>query len=296
MGNKRPVIITGASSGIGAALVEVLAEEGHRLFICARRMERLLDLALTHDRVEAFECDVADEEQVGEFIGRITEQTDSVLGLITAAGWFGAIGPMVETDSAEWKAAIETNLFGVYHLVKHAHPLLKADGHGRIVNFAGGGAFGVFENYSAYAVSKSAVVRLTENLAVELAEDGIAVNAVAPGFVATEIHDRTIELGPELAGAEHYEMTLEKMKAGAVPMELPVELVRFLLSDRAEGLTGKTISASFDPWRSDEFAANIMALNESELYTLGRINLVNLESCSLRAELTKASNKGTTNG
>jgi len=156
------------------------------------------------------------------------------------------------------------------------------------VNVSGGGAFAPFPNYSAYAVSKAAVVRLTETLAVELAPQGIAVNAIAPGFVATEIHDATLREGVERAGQEHFEQTQRLLRQGAVPIERVVACLQFLLSDRAEGLTGKTISASFDPWGTPTFTAWIPQMNQSELYTLRRINLGHLADIELRHALTSA--------
>jgi 3-oxoacyl-[acyl-carrier protein] reductase len=133
------------------------------------------------------------------------------------------------------------------------------------------------------------VVRLTENLAVELAAAGISVNAIAPGFVATPIHEATLQVGSEMAGDEHFRRTQQLLQEGAVPMEVPVACVKFLLSDRAGQLTGKTISASFDPWDTADFVAQIPQINQSDLYTLRRINLVNLPDRELCGALSQPS-------
>src|SRR3970040_1778389 len=137
------------------------------------------------------------------------------------------------------------------------------------------GLGGPAPRYSAYATSKAAVVRLTECLADELNGRGIAVNAIAPGMVATEIHEATLKAGPDKAGQEHFERTQAVAERG-VSMEVPVACVEFLLSPEADGLTGKTIAANFDPWRSEGFRAHLDAIVRSDVYTMRRINPVHL--------------------
>jgi len=265
-------VITGASSGIGAALARALASDGSTLYVCARRADKLDDTVAF-----GYPCDVSREEQVAEFVAQVRARTPRVDALINCAGVFGAIGPLLETDSREWYETIKVNLYGTYLMTKHVAPLMVAERSPCVINFSGGGAFGPFPNYSAYAVSKAAVVRLTETLAVELAPRGVKVNAVAPGFVATEIHQATLRKGPGMAGVEHFERTRQLLREGSVPIEVPVACVRFLLSPQARELTGKTISASFDPWDTPEFVKAIPRINRSELYTLRRINLPQTE-------------------
>lgn len=289
MSDPKHIVLTGASSGIGAALTQALAAEGHRLYVCARRRDRLDEVTQHGNLAFGWPCDVSDEGQVIEFRRQVRQRTATVDVLINCAGRLGAIGPVLETDSEEWLDTIKDNLFGTYLMVKHLVPLMTASSSPRVVNFSGGGAFGPFPNYSAYAVSKAAIVRLTETLAVELAPRGVAVNAVAPGFVATEIHDATLAVGVKMAGEGYFQETTEKLSQGAVPMEVPVDCVRFLVSDQADGLTGKTLSASFDPWCTREFSQSIEEISQSDLYTMRRMNLVNIPEGSLRTSLEAAS-------
>lgn len=284
----KQVVITGASSGIGAALTRTLAAEGHVIYACARREERLRQVTQHDTLALGRACDVSKEHEVKAFIGWLRGRTSSVDALIHCAGRFGAIGPLPATDTDEWRRTVEANLFGAYLMVKHVVPLLERGRRPRIVTFSGGGAFSPFVNYSAYAVSKAAIVRLTEILALELAPLGITVNAVAPGFVATEIHQATLRVGPTVAGREFFEQTKRALEEGGVPMEVPVACVKFLLSDEAAGLTGKTISASFDPWGAPVFLDLIPQINASDVYTLRRINPINLPESDLRQALSQA--------
>lgn len=282
------VVVAGASSGIGAAVVRALAEDGHHLHACARGSDRLATVVDSAPGAVATQCDVSEESQVISFVKEVGCREAGVDALINCVGAYGPIGPVEETDSDDWVRTIGTNLLGAYYLCKHFTPLLRNGNSATILNFAGGGAFNPFPNYSAYAVSKAAVVRLTETLAAELSRHRITVNAFAPGFVATGIHQATLEAGPAMAGAEFHEHTLKMLAEGAVPIEWPVACVRYMLSERARGLTGKTISISFDPWASEEFRRLIPEINDSGLYTMQRINLCHLEGDDLRRTLGSA--------
>jgi NAD(P)-dependent dehydrogenase (short-subunit alcohol dehydrogenase family) len=264
------VIITGASSGIGAALARDLAAAGDKVYACARHLDALEQLASGYAGIAVRSCDVADEGQVVQFMEWVARQTRSVDALLNCAGVLSPIGQIASTDSEEWFHTLRINLFGTYVMIKHAIPLLEGSPSARIINFAGGGAFNPFPNYSAYACSKAGVVRLTECLAQELAGRRISVNAIAPGFVATPIHLATLQAGSNRAGQEQYDVTRKGLQAGLSP-KAAVECVRFLLSAAATGLTGKAISANFDPWREPAFSTHISEINRSDLLTLRRV-------------------------
>jgi NAD(P)-dependent dehydrogenase (short-subunit alcohol dehydrogenase family) len=287
MANRKIIVVTGASSGIGAALTQALAADGHRLYVCARREERLKE-ATSHGRLAKYRIvDVGDEAAVAAFADFVGAEAGRVDALICCAGAYGPIGPFQELDSEAWLQALRANLFGTFLAAKHFVPLMGGRNGGRIITFSGGGAFSPLPRYSAYAASKAAIVRLSETLAEELKPLGITVNSVAPGFVKTEIHNATLAAGPEASSTAFYAMTKAKLDEGAVPMEVPVACVRYLLSAAADALTGKTLSASFDPWRSPDFQQYIGEINASDLYTLRRINLVNLEDKGFVAALTR---------
>lgn len=282
----RHIVIAGASSGIGAALTSALAAEGDRLYVCARRSDRLQEVARVSPSVHGFACDVANEAQVQAFWGEVAERTPVVDVLINSAGGFGVIGPIEQTDSQGWRETLQVNLFGTYLMIKHGLPLLRQSADARILNLSGGGAFDAFPNYSAYACSKAGVVRLTECLAAELADDRIAVNALAPGMVATETHEATLAHGPELAG-DHFHHTLAMLEGGDARMETVVRCVRILLAPQLHGLTGKTISVNYDPWESDRLPAAIPDIVASDLWTMRRMNTVNLINAALRSAVQR---------
>ncbi len=133
--------------------------------------------------------------------------------------------------------------------------------------FSGGGASGPFPNYSAYACSKVAVVRLTETIAQELAPE-IEVNCLAPGFVLTRIHRQTLEAGSR-AGQEFFEKTKTLLEeGGGVPATVAAEACAFLVSDAAKGITGKFVAAAYDDYRA--WPLHLEELRDSDLFTLRR--------------------------
>jgi NAD(P)-dependent dehydrogenase (short-subunit alcohol dehydrogenase family) len=281
------IVITGASSGIGAALAKALAEDGHRVFICARRADRLAEVASATRGIEALVCDVSDERQVAEFASALSAKVEALDVLINCAGGFGEIGPMAVADSARWWRTIETNLKGTYLVTRHLLALLAKGTHARVINFAGGGAFSPYPNYSAYACSKTAIVRLTECLAAELAPQNINVNAIAPGMVATEMHNATLAAGEERAGRLQYRRTKAILEQVQPSMGNVVKCVRMMLSPVLDELTGKTISSNFDPWQTQVFLRTLPEIVRSDLYTLRRVNVVNLPEGDLRRTLSR---------
>ncbi|HEY7243197.1 MAG TPA: SDR family NAD(P)-dependent oxidoreductase, partial [Xanthobacteraceae bacterium] len=281
------ILISGASSGIGAALAQSLSRQGHQLFVFARRGDRLAEVARGFERIETHVCDVSDEAQIERLIVAVQKRTQALDVLINCAGGFGEIGPITLADSSRWWTTVETNLKGTYLLTRHALPLLQKGTQARIINFAGGGAFSPFPNYSAYACSKTAIVRLTECLADELAPYDIRVNAIAPGFVPTPMHDATLAAGEKRAGRMQYQRTTAILAQGGPSMEHVVRCVAVLLLPAFDDLTGKTISSNFDPWEALSFRECLPEIVRSDLYTLRRINVVNLPDGRLRETLSR---------
>ena len=272
----KNIVITGASSGIGRKIAESLIKDGNNVIVCARSISPLKELTANGKIASYFKVDVSKKSQIIHFTKFVSSKFGHVDALICCAGVYGAIGPFWEVDDEDWWATIKINLLGTFLTIKYFTPLLKQAKNSSIVTFAGGGAFNSFPRYSAYASSKSAIVRLTETIAEELKSFNIKVNAVAPGFISTPIHNATIEAGPKIVGEEFYNETKKKLKDSHGKIEVPINCVKYLISDRADGLTGKTISANFDPWRSDDFFKQITNINNSDLYTMKRINKVNI--------------------
>lgn len=252
LGGRR-IVVTGASRGIGAAVARHLAGLGAQLVLVARDAAALeaVRVSLAGGPHRSLPMDVADATSWQAAAGTLAGD-GAVHGVVTAAGILGPVGPPGSWDPTAFRHTFDVNVMGTLLPVLHLLDALRLTG-GAVVAFSGGGATGPLPRFDAYATSKAAVVRLVENLAVELAGEGIRANAVAPGFVATDIHRGTLEAGAEAAGAEYFARTVRDVEKGGDPPELAAELTAFLLSDEAAGITGRLISARWDPWREGDF-------------------------------------------
>jgi 3-oxoacyl-[acyl-carrier protein] reductase len=260
--------------GIGLACARELSREGARVVLAARGRERLEEAAsalravLKGAEIRIVSGDVTDEQDVNDIFDA-AETLGGVNGVVHAAGVLGAIGPVVTVEPAEWFRVVRVNLFGAFLVARTAcQRMIQRGTGGSIVLFSGGGATSGFANYTGYACSKVAVVRLVESLATEVAPHGIRVNCVAPGFVATRMHDETLRAG-ERAGKDYLQRTRAELEAGGVPASLAARAVAFLLSARADGITGKLLAAPWDRW--EQWPRHRRELEGSDLFTLRRI-------------------------
>jgi NAD(P)-dependent dehydrogenase (short-subunit alcohol dehydrogenase family) len=273
---NRNVIVTGGSQGLGRAIVEHLAQEGANILFCARNSVSLSELEQDlkgkvgmNQRLFAHPCDVSSASDVEDLFRKADAEFSPLHVLINNAGIYGPKGPSEEVDWDEWRRCIEINLYGTFLPCRHAIDRFKKSGYGKIVNLSGGGATNPLPNISAYAASKAAVVRLTETLAEELRDFHVDVNAVAPGALNTRLLDEVLQAGPEKVGADFHARAVKQAKEGGVPLELGANLCVYLASSESDGVTGRLLSAKWDPWPSLHIHKE--ELDGSDIYTLRRI-------------------------
>jgi NAD(P)-dependent dehydrogenase (short-subunit alcohol dehydrogenase family) len=267
-------LITGGSQGLGKVIAEHFLREGANVALCARGEKELLvarnDLAkqFPAQRICARTCDVSNEPQVDQLVAFALSELGSLQALVSNAGVYGPMGPTESVDLAAWKRAMDINLFGFLLPCRAVVPHFKKNGRGKIVVLSGGGATNPLPNISAYAASKAAVVRLAETLAEELRPFRVDVNAIAPGALATRMVDEVLAAGPEAVGAAFYAKNKQWKETGATPPELGARLAVWLASPQSDGITGKLISAQWDPWETlQEHRQDL----DGDIYALRRI-------------------------
>jgi len=272
----RSGLITGGSRGLGLEIARRYAGAGARLVIAARNADALTcaadelrAIAGAADRVETVAGDVTRPEDVHAMVARALAAYGKVDILVNDAGMQGPIGPAETVDWAAWVRTVEVDLLGPVLLCREVLPLMKKQGYGKIVQISGGGATGPRPRFSAYAAAKAGVVRFVETLAGEVQTFGIDVNAIAPGALNTQMLDEMLAAGPELLGTEEYAKVERQRAQGGTPLSRGAELAVFLGSSASDGITGKLISAVWDPWK--ELPAHRDELNSTDVYALRRI-------------------------
>ena len=272
---NKNVIITGASIGFGKALAEKFLEEGANISICSRDEVKLNDTKkelvskFPSNLIFSKKCDVSVENEVKIFIKQTIEVFNKIDVIVLNAGVNGPFGPFDQIPLDEWKKSIDINLFGVLIPCREIVNHFKENKQGKIIVLSGGGATSPMPNLSAYAASKSAVVRLSETLSKELLQYNIDVNAIAPGALSTRMTQRVLDAGPELVGEDFFKKNKQWKETGATPLEFGTDLAVYLASTESNGITGKLISAQWDNWK--KLHEYIDVLKHSDIYTLRRI-------------------------
>jgi NAD(P)-dependent dehydrogenase (short-subunit alcohol dehydrogenase family) len=275
LAGKR-ALITGGSQGFGLAVARAFIAEGASVMLCARgadllyrAQEELAGMTGQNSRVLATPADVAAPDEVRHLVDSTLGQLGGLDILVCNAGVYGPKGPLQDVDWSEWSAAIGVNLMGVALACRAVLPHFLQRRSGKILVLSGGGATKPLPSLSAYAASKAAVVRLAETLAEEVREAGIDVNAIAPGAMNTRLLDEILEAGPAKVDAAYYKEAVRQKAQGGTALEVGAALCVFLASSAGDGITGKLISAVWDPWET--LPKHLDDLKGSDIYTLRRI-------------------------
>ena len=232
-------IVTGASSGIGAQTVKLFSSLGAKVIAAARREDRLQDLANQYPNVMAVKCDVGVEADCKNLVDTVINEYDKIDILINNAGISDPI-PALEEDLDLFKRVIQIDLISCFHLAQLcAQHMETQETGGAIVNVASIHGFvgSSPNNQPGYTAAKGGLINLTRELALEWARHGIRVNAIAPGYISTELTD-------EMIAGESGRKWIERN----TPMRRPGEVneldgaMLLLASDAGSYITGETIA------------------------------------------------------
>ena len=272
----RAAVITGANQGLGEVIATAYAAAGADVFLCARDeaklagvQTKLKGLAGPGQQVEAIRADVSRQQDVARLASAAFDAFPQIHILVNNAGVYGPKGRIEEIDWEEWVQAIEINLLGSILTARAFLPHFRSHRYGKIIQLSGGGATAPLPFISAYAASKAGIVRFMETLAEEVKDDGVDINSIAPGALNTRLLDEVLEAGMDKVGRSFYERALKQKEEGGVPMEKGAALAVFLGASLSDGITGKLISAVWDPW--EQFPGHLEDLKKSDIFTLRRI-------------------------
>jgi NAD(P)-dependent dehydrogenase (short-subunit alcohol dehydrogenase family) len=242
----KSAVITGGASGIGEGTVRLFVEEGARVVIADVQDERGETLAQSLGGAAVYQhTDVAEESQVQAAVKRAVDEYGRLDCMFNNAGFGGAVGPIEEILLDEYDRTMNVLLRGVFLGMKHAAPVMKAQGSGSIISTASVAGLQGGDGPHLYSTAKAAVIHLTKSVALELGESGVRVNCICPGGIATPLIARAFQ-SPDLDEAAVLERVkpflsqFQPIKRPGVPEDIACAAL-FLAGDDSSFVNGHAL-------------------------------------------------------
>lgn len=270
---KKHIVVLGASRGFGREAARRFAAQGWKVSVGARNQkllqENVLGIRALGQTISGHSVDVTDHAQVQTFFESCTAEFGTPEVVVFAVGTFGPFGKTEEINSADWIKSISTNLIGAFFVLQESIKEMKKNGGGRIIMLSGGGATSPMPNISAYAASKAGLVRLVESVAMEVSDENIFINALAPGVMQTEMVDELLTQGANKVPLEYLEKMQGLRNSGEDSTEVAFSLLEFLATNQVPDLTGRLIAAKWDDWAT--WTNETPLFQDKNLFTLRRV-------------------------
>ncbi|MFC1784207.1 SDR family oxidoreductase [Candidatus Neomarinimicrobiota bacterium] len=250
---NKVAIVTGGSRGIGKAIADRFAQEGCKLMLASRTKSELVKTSeLIKNKfsveVSTYETDVGNEDEVNSMVLQTITDFGKVDILVNNAAIIGPIGEILLIGGKEFFDTIKNNVGGTVFCTKAVIPHMKSQKKGTIINLSGGGGLYPLPYFDAYSASKAAIVRLTENFALELEKYNINVTAISPGAVNTKMFDEQLMADKTSVGEKNWQDLQNRLRTGGDSIEKAPELALFIASQNRKELNGRVISAIWDDW------------------------------------------------
>lgn len=246
---SRVAIVTGAARGIGRAVAERLAADGLDVALvdldAARCDATAASVRSAGQRTLAIGGDISNEDDVAATLETVTAELGAPAVLVNSAGTLRE-GLATRTDLTDWQTLLDVNLTGTFLMSRGAAPLMRQEGYGRIINLSSVGARGMI-GFAAYGAAKAGVEALTRTLAIELGRYGITVNAVAPGFIATDMNRELAERSGRAFEELEREMVANIPVGRSGAPEDIAQAVSFFADERSGFFSGQVVYAAGGP-------------------------------------------------
>jgi len=265
--NKRTAIIVSASSDIGTAMCLRWLGAGWNILGTYRTGSSAVK-KLTQKGVDLVECDLSDRGSIGNAISDIQLKCRGWDVLVLCPGSQEPVGAFIESKFDDWEKSIEVNFSGQMRLIHGLLPLRNIE-HGLspcVLFFAGGGTNNAVKNYSAYTVSKIALIKMCELLDAEISDTRFAI--IGPGWVKTKIHNSTLKAVTK--AGKNYKHTLTKLAGNeCTPITEILDCCDWIINSSKQSVSGRNFSVVFDKWGTNELKKKL--LEESDMYKLRRL-------------------------
>ena len=261
MKSKKYIIISGSSSGLGKSLSENFIKDGHDMLLLYRKKidkDLFLNLKKKNQKIIFFKLDLVNQKKIEKLIEFIKKNFKSANVLINNAADIGPIGLFHQNDFKSWVNNLTINLINTAFLIKKIIPIFVRK-KSSIINISGGGSSKYREYFSAYSVSKTGIVRLTENLSKEYSNTRMNFFALAPGVMKTKMFKKT--------HLKKYVKNYKKDVSFTDPANSH-KLITILINEKSNSLSGKLFSVKWDKWKNLNYIKKIKK-NEN-LLTLRR--------------------------
>jgi len=270
----KVAIITGGSRGIGKAIAERFASEGCNLMLASRtlsELEKTAESIISQFSVSlsTYQTDIGNETEVAAMVQHTIAEFGRIDILVNNAAIIGPMGEISEIDSEAFFSTLRNNIGGTIFCTKAIVPFMKSQKQGNIINLSGGGGLSPLPYYDAYSASKAAIVRLTENFALELEKFNINVTAISPGAVNTKMFTEQLDANKNSIGNKNWNDLQNRLASGGDPIDKAPELALFIVSENRQEFNGKVISAIWDDWQKISNQKN--KIIDTDIFQMRRI-------------------------
>ena len=232
--NNKNIIVTGASGGIGSAIVEKLYENGVNILATGTRIEKLEELKVRFNKIKILKFDISQHEKIEEFINNATEELGGSLDCVVNNAGITKDNLTIRMSLEEWTKVIDLNLTSTFLMCKYSLKKMLKNKSGKIINITSVVGHTGNAGQANYTASKAGIVAMSKSLAIEYAKKNINVNCISPGFISTAMTDQINE--------KHKEAIVSKIPSNRLgkPEDI-ANAVIFLSSDQSDYINGETI-------------------------------------------------------
>ena len=245
MSVRKTAVVLGATADIGRGLAKRLLADGWRVIGVGRTLERLKDMA-TIPAFELHQCALTDKESVKALVSDLRAETIAWDLLVSSVGTMEPIGPFFNLDFDKWAESVDVNFIAQMRALHAFWPLRRAAEVVDVMLLAGGGTNNPFRNYSAYCVSKIALIKMCELIDNESADANMFI--IGPGYTRTRLLEETLRAGPQAAGNEYYR-TLALLEKPGTPIDEIYRQMRWCMMQGRGIAGGRNFSTVHDAWR-----------------------------------------------